>query len=69
MFGPIKSGKHNAGSGMLRRLKNNINTQSGAKMPAIEREESEQARLKETLRVSEDPYHSVKHVSSKGNLL
>jgi hypothetical protein len=69
MFGPIKSGKQGNGNGLLRRLKNNINTQSSSKMPAIDREQSEHAKSKETLRTIDDPYHSVKHVSSKVAML
>ena len=39
-------------------------------MPAIEREESDQTKSKETLKVGEEPpYLSVKHVTSKGSLL
>ena len=38
-------------------------------MPALERKESDQTMSKESLKAGEDPYLSVKHVTSKGSLL
>lgn len=38
-------------------------------MPALERKESDQTMSKESLKAGEDPYLSVKHITSKGSLL
>jgi hypothetical protein len=38
-------------------------------MPAIEREETDQTISKESLKAGEEPYLTVKHVTSKGSLL